>query len=165
MKTPQHKGKSEKTEGEHVIYFLLHYTVSTIFFFGFTLRFGIYEIEDYTITYLFTLEFLELIGVLFCISILCTIIGRTLAYALLWVIHTQFLDKTIKNFRGINTGINKITIYKFIIMTILSSFFFAIGFITILQDTLFDEKTLGSLIIVYLLVKLGTFAFVNFAIK
>ena len=165
MKIPKHKTKSEKTEGEHIIYFLLHYTVSTIFFFGFTLKFGIYDITEYTIAYLFTLEFLELIWTLFCISILCFLIGRTIAYVLIWVIFTQFLDKTVKNFRDINTGINKITIYKLIIATILSSFFFAIGLIAILQDTLFDERTLISLIGVYLLVKLGTLAFVNLAMK
>lgn len=66
--------------------------------------------------------------------------------------------KTIKKFFEINTGMNKLGVV-WVLNVITSSVIFAFGIVALLQDAIYDENTVFTLIGTYLMIRLFMFLF------
>lgn len=166
--------KGERTSGDLLAYFMFHNLVSLVFFFVTTLVLQIYVMKDdiygYTwiqvIGYLISAEFWELtVFKVFPISIICSVLGRITAYYII-KLYVRYRDRKLKTRRTtkrwgeLNRGINRMGV-KFIITSFIASFIFTIGVVSVLSYAFFDEVTLLPLMLMYALVKLGTFFFVR----
>lgn len=153
--------KSERASGDLLTYFILHNSVSVLFFFLFTLYFEIYIGKDRLIGFIFQKEFWELaIFQVFPICVISSLIGRITAYYILKGYHNyrnrkRTIKRTPKKWSELNTGINKLGL-EFFISALFTSFIFSLGLVSVLQFAVFNEQTLLSLIVIYAGVKIGT---------
>lgn len=69
-------------------------------------------------------------------------------------------NKTIKKFWEINTGMNKLGVV-WVLTIIVSSVIFAFGIVALLQDAIYDENTIFTLIGTYLIIRLLIFLFLK----
>jgi len=169
--------KAERASGDVLTFFLLHNLFSVFYFFVVTIAMGIYSAQDeiygYTwiqlIGYLISSNFWELtIFRVFPICILAGVAGRITAfYGIKACI--SYRDRKLKTKRAtkkwseLTKGINRMGI-KFVITSLLTSFIYTVGLITMLSYALFNEATLLPLIIAYSVVKIGTHFFVRWIV-
>ena len=160
MMRKEYSEKSERASGDLLTYFIIHNSVSVLFFFIFTLYFGIYIGADRLIGFVLQKEFWELaIFQVFPICVISSLIGRIIAFYALKGYHNyrnrkRSIKRTPKKWSELNTGINKLDL-TFFISALFTSFIFSLGLISILQFAMFNEKTLLSLIVIYVGVKIG----------
>lgn len=161
--------KSERTSGDLLTYFIIHNSVSVLFFFLSTLYFGIYIGVDRLIGFVFQKEFWELaIFQVFPICVISSLIGRITAYYILKGSHNyrnrkRTIKRTPKKWSELNTGINKLGL-EFFISALITALIFSLGLISVLQFAVFNEQTLLTLIIIYAGVKIGTHYFVQYIV-
>lgn len=160
--------KSERVSGDLLSYFLAHNIISVLFFFVFTIAMGIYARQEdlygfswiQVIGYLISIEFWELtVFQIFPISIISSIIGRITAFYSIkgyyrYKDRKQRTRRTTKRWSELNRGINRMGL-KFLITSLITSFIYSIGVITMLSYAIFDENTLLPLIVVYSVLKIG----------
>lgn len=152
------KKKSERATGDLITYFAFHNLISVLLVFILTVSFKIYisKIEDVTIWFIFGRKFWELVFLrIFPIIIISSVFGRITAYLLINAIYS-YQKKSTKRWTELNRGLNKMG-FAFIITALITAFFYSIGIITVLQDKIFNEKTLLTLIGTYVILKLGVY--------
>lgn len=158
--------KSGRVEGDLLTYFIAHNIISVFFFFVFTVYFGIYIGKERLISFVFQKEFWEMtIFQVFPIGIVSSIIGRITAYYIMKLYYDRKnrrrkMKKSMKRWNELNSGINRLGLAFFLAMLI-TSIIFSLGLIGILQFMIFNEKTLLTLIAIYIGVKIATFYLVS----
>ena len=155
------KDKTERVEAEAISYFFWHNLFSVFIFFLMTMQFGVFGERNYSASYLFSMAFVEFVLVIFCFSLIAGFLGRLLAYIVLrlyfsWRSKKNGRIKVMKKFGELNSGLNKISI-TFVISAFITAVVFAFGVVILLQNMLFDENTLLTLMATYLLLKMGIF--------
>ena len=151
--------RAERINGDLLLYFCLHTIFSVLFFFILTVGvFKIYinKIEDVTFGFIFSEDFWGLVFKIFGMYIISTIIGRGTAYYIINAYFKKQKGKAMKRWGELNSRINKIGLVL-IISAFLTSVFYAVGIIIILQDKIFNENSLLTLIATYILFKLGVY--------
>jgi len=150
----------KRMEGDNIIYFMIHNSISFVAFFFIAWNLNLFDVGDDSISYLISMEFLRLLLLIFGLSLICSLlIGRILGYGILWIIFNFGLKKKVRTFWHLNThGMNEINL-SYLISTILSSLMFAVGALFVLENKLFGENTLFSLIITYILIKIIIYLF------
>ncbi len=161
MKTKKPKTKrTDRVTGDALLYFTLHITISVLFFFLFTVRLEVYEAKNVPITFFFTSEFWDMvIFQVFVFIIISSIIGRITAYYIIKAYFYYGTKKSTKRWTEINRGINKFSLLIFLLTALTTSIIYSLGIIAVLQDRIFNESTLLTLIFTYILFKVGCFFF------
>jgi len=134
-------------------YFLFHNLISIMLFFFIALQLRLFESQSSEISHLLSIAYVQLVLLIFGISLLSGIIGRIFAYVLIKMI---FKKKPIKTIGEFNRGINKISM-SYLLSTFLSAIIFSIGAFAILQNMLFNEDSLFTLIATYTVIKIGVY--------
>ena len=160
MKTGKRE-KTERVEAEAISYFFWHNLFSVFIFFLMTMQFGLFKERNYSFSYIFSIDFGLFVIIIFCFSLLAGFIGRLTAYIVLkayfsWRNKRNRKIKVMKKFGELNSGINKISI-AFFISAFITAVVFSLGVVLLLQNMLFDENTLLTLMATYLLLKIGIF--------
>lgn len=163
--SPGKKQKTERVTGDALLYFFLHNLISVFFFFLFTVRLEIYDGTNVSVAFLFTLEFWEMvIFQILLFSIVSSIIGRITAFMLMKAYFKYGAKKSMKRWTELNTGINRFSLVIFLLTALITSIVYSLGIIAILQDRIFSENTLLTLIFTYILFKTGVFFVVRWFI-
>ncbi|MHA2339302.1 MAG: hypothetical protein ACXACX_18485, partial [Candidatus Hodarchaeales archaeon] len=109
----------------------------------------------------------QFIGILIGLTILLGFLARAIAYGLFRIYYYYKNERsqgmritTIKSFWDMNQGINEFTTYSYLLTVIISSLFFAIGVVAIIQFKLFRSDSLLSFIGAYLIVKVGVYVYI-----
>lgn len=155
MKIDRQKGSSQRVVGDSIWYFCFHNLVSVSLFFIFTLSWGLYGEKNSNIGYIFSTDFWLLFLQIFAISLISGIIARISVFIIMRAYY-RWQGKSMKRWGEISSGMNKIGL-TFLLSTLLTALVFCLGLIAILQDRIFDEKTLLTLMFSYLIIKLGIF--------
>lgn len=165
----EEKTKGRRVSGDLLFYFCLHNLISVLLFFLFTINLGIYAGHDLMLIDIIRQEFWELaILKVFPISILCSFLGRIGAYYIL-KLQVKIRDRnrkikgTTKKWSELNSKMNRLGL-PFFIGALISSIIYTLGMVGILQYVIFNEKSLLSLIVVYIGIKIGTYYFVQWFI-
>lgn len=158
--------RTDRVTGDALLYFFLHSLISVLFFFLFTVRLEVYEAKDVPITFFFTSDFWDMVmfQVLLFI-IISNVIGRITAYFIIRAYFYYRTKKSMKRWTELNRGINKFSILIFLLTALTTSIIYSLGIIAILQDKIFDENTLLTLIATYILFKIGCFFFWRWLIR
>jgi len=163
-------GKSERVQGDALMYFVLHNSISILIFFVLTIYFEVYIGTERLIGFVFQREFWELVLFqVFPISILSSITGRLIALygvinGYIWYKNRKrVVKKSQKRWSELNNGLNRIGI-AFFISALFTSVIYSLGLVAILQFVIFDESSLLTLVIVYIGFKIGTFLFVRYLV-
>jgi len=151
--TTDQKKQYHRVSGDAIWYFFLHNSISLFIFFGFILQLGLFDRQSDTITDLLSWSYAELVLTLFGISLLAGLLGRIFGYFILRLI---FRKNPIKKIGEFNQGINKLG-FSFLISTMISSVLFSIGATAVLQEAIFNEDTLFTLIATYVIIKICVF--------
>ena len=169
--------KTERASGDLLWYFLLHNLISVLFFFVFTILMGIYVslIDIYgfswvqVIGYLINRDFWELVVFqIFPISVISSVLGRIAAFYCIKGYY-KYRDRKAKVIRAtkrwseLNKGINRIGI-KFLITSLITSFIYAFGMVSILSNIIFNQVAFLPLLVVYSMLKIGVFYFVKWLV-
>ena len=127
---------------------------------------GIFEYSFTSWLDFLTLVFFEALIYVMFLMVLCGLIGRGLAYITLKLIfERKRKDRTtrvMKKIGEINTGINKIVSFAYIISILLSAFIFTLGIFPILESRIFGTSTFTTIVWTYLIVKVSIFLIVVF---
>lgn len=167
-------GSSVRASGDLWGYFLLHNMLSIFLFFVVSISLGIYTEYDMLIEYSWTQileyvissEFWELtVFRIFPISVICSIAGRIIAFYSVkgyykYVDRNREVKRAMKRWSEMNSKINQMGI-RFFITALITSFFYSVGLVALLSFLVFDETTLLPLIVIYSLLRFGTFYFVR----
>lgn len=165
-------GAGERVSGDLLSYFLFHNLISVLFFFAITINLRIYAdkyvTDGYTwmqvFGYVISSDFWELtVFQIFPISLLSSVMGRITAFFLIRMYYNYYGNRATKRWSELNRGINRMGI-KFVITALITSFFFTIGLISLLSCYVFDEKTLLPLMVIYSVLKIGTYLFVRWLV-
>lgn len=169
------KQKSERVTGDALLYFCLHNLISVMFFFFFTVSFKVYEGKDIIISYVFTLDFWEMvIFQVLLFSIISSAIGRISAFLIMKAYFkyrakkttkTTKTTKTMKRWSELNRGINRFVLSIFLLTAFITSLLYSLGLVAILQDRIFNETSLLSLILTYILFKTGLFFLIRWVVR
>ena len=159
MKVNRQKGSSERVVGDSISYFIFHNIISVTLFFVFTLSLRLYGDKNSNIGYILTSDFWLLFLQIFAISLLSGIIARITVFVIMRAYYS-WRNKSMKRWGEISTGINKVGL-TFLISTLFTALVFCLGLIPILQNRIFDENTLFTLIVSYLIIKLGIFLIIR----
>ena len=176
-KSRQDTEKTERASGDLLWYFLLHNLISVLFFFMFTILMGIYDplIDIYgfswiqVIGYLVNQNFWELVLFqIFPVSIISSVLGRITAFFsirgyYMYADRKAKVKRATKRWGELNKGINRIGI-KFFITSLITSFIYAFGMVSILSNAIFNQVTFLPLLIVYSVFKIGVFYFVKWLV-
>ena len=154
------KKKVTRASGDAILYFCFHNAISLIFFFVLTINLDIYSGTDLMIVYVFSRDFwyMALLQV-FPVLILSSIIGRLTAFITI-NLYCNYKERPMKRWSELNNGINKIGIV-FIITALITSIVYSLGLIVLLQNAIFDEETLITLVASYMGLKLLTFIIIR----
>lgn len=163
-------GKPSRTQGDLLVYFIIHNSISVLLFFVLTIYFEVYVGTELLIGYVFQREFWEMVLLeVFPISVFSSITARLITlYGIIngyiWYKNRKrIVKKSPKRWSELNQKINKVGI-AFFLTSLLTSIIYGIGLIGILQIAIFNETTLTTLIIVYTGFKIGTFLFVRYIV-
>ena len=179
MKMNRNRNKSQNQQittatrvtGDAVVYFILHNLISVFFFFLFTIRLEVYDATIMTFSDIFTLEFWGLVIIeVFFLSVVSGIIGRVGAYL---SIKTYFYfrnqkrtkKKIMKRWGELHSGINEFNLIIFVLTSFITSLVYSLGVIAVLQNKIFDEESLLTLIGIYVMVKIGIYFLVRWIAK
>lgn len=160
---------SERASGEMGVYFILHNMISVFFFFVFTINMGIYVGQDITLGYAISSEFWELtVFRIFPLSVISSIVGRVTAFYGIkgyykYADRKKKVKRVMKRWSEMNSKINRMGI-RFLITALITSFFYSTGVIMLLTYMVFDETTLLPLVLIYSVLKIGTFFFVRWLV-
>lgn len=153
------KKKLVRSDVDAISFFFWHNIISMFLFFMCTMSFGFYGARDRSIAYIFSLDFLWFILLIFVCSMGAGLLGRLLAYILMKV-YFDWRGKVMKKVGDLNRGINKISV-AFFLSAFLTAVAFSLGVVIILQDKVFNQNSLLTLMGSYLLLKIGIY----FAVK
>ncbi|MHA1502436.1 MAG: hypothetical protein ACTSSB_11350 [Candidatus Heimdallarchaeota archaeon] len=153
MKEHEKKYTNRRVQGDSLYYFCFHNLISILLFFLFALNLKLFESQSDEISQILSIGYVQLLFMIFGISLLCGILGRIIAYILLKMV---FKNKPIKTFGEFNQGINKISM-SYLLSTFVSAVIFSIGAFAILQNVLFDEESLFTLMATYIIIKIGVY--------
>lgn len=158
--------KSGRVTGEAVLYFFLHNLISVGFFFLFTINLELYDGSEVSIAFLFTSEFWEMVIFdVLLFSVISSIIGRASAYGVMRVYFKYGKkNKQMKRWTELNSGINKFSLVIFLLTAFITAVVYSLGMIFILQDRIFNEDSLSTLVATYILFKVGVFFLVRWFI-
>jgi len=165
----EYTGNSERASGDLLCYFILHNMISVFYFFVITVYMGIYVGQELVLGYIFSREFLELtVFEIFPLSVISSVFGRITAFYgtkgyYKYMDRNRKVKRSMKRWSELNKGINRMGI-KFLITALITSFFYSMGVITLLSYMVFDETSLLSLIVIYSVLKFGTFLFVRWLV-
>lgn len=150
-----HKEKRYKRfEGDQLVYYLIHSIIATFIFIYIALQLDFFSLKENTIEYLFTWRFLALIFIVFLWSLVSSMIARIIGYFLLLGIYKHSIPKS---FFAINLkGINRLGL-RYLLALFITSVLWSLGAITILQDQIFENEDIFSLIIMYVVIKFTVF--------
>lgn len=166
-----HVQTTQKVTGDAISYFILHNMISVFFFFLFTINLEVYDAREITITFLFTLDFWEMvIFEVFIFSMLSSGIGRVGAYLIIkggyYLRNRKRRKKKItKRWGELNSGINQFHWLVFILTALITSLIYSLGVVFILRDTIFSSDSLSSLIVIYIGFKVGVYFFIRWLTK
>lgn len=151
---------SKRIEGDKWYYFIIHSIFSGIIFFFFAINLGLLSNSSETISELISINFFFVILIVFVVSVISSILGRVISYYFIKTIivyvpryismkkNKPFNLKEMRRFWELNTGINKMG-YLFLIASLLSSLFFSIGALTIVQSKIFGTSNIYTLVTTY----------------
>ena len=154
-----HHRKAQRVEGEILWYLLFYNTISGLLFILITTSLGIYDLSEDTISIIITSEFLNLIFIIFIVSLITSIVGRFIAFFTLKFIFSYY-NKPMKRFGELQKGVNKIGMV-YLVSTLISSVLFAFGAIAILENMIYDKPTIFTLFATYLILKMTIFVIVK----
>ncbi len=159
------KKKAKRVTGDALLYFCLHNLISVFFFFLFTVRLDVYDGMDVPIAFLFTSEFWEMvIFQILLLSIVSSSIGRATAFFIMKGYFKYGAKKAMKRWSELNTGINNFSLIIFLLTALITSIVYSLGIVMILQDRIFSDNSLLTLIFTYILFKTGVFFFVRWLV-
>lgn len=156
------KIKEGRSEGDSPIYYAIHNLIGSGFFIFIIFYYDLFNLREITVGDVLTVNFLYSILVLFIISVTTNILGRFLGHPILTLIYRKTVTKTFWELNS--TGINKIGLRYFGAIFI-SSLLFALGAVAIIQNKVFKENTLESLILTYLIIKIIIYTITKIWIK
>lgn len=165
------KNKEKKSflgngNGDNLWFFILYNIYSLIVFFIFGYSANLF-VSITMISQIFSVEFLNVyLNILFW-NIISSIFGWFLALFTLRAFKTYVLKKAMKNFHDLNVGLNKfpITSLAFYISIFISTFCFTIGASTIIENLLFSELSIITLMISFLLIKIVIYGITKMIIE
>ena len=158
--------KSKRIEGDEFWYFLLHNVYSSLIFgiSGYIL--GIFEYNFSNWWDFLTLVFFDALIYVMFLMILCGLAGRGLAYITLKIIFERKrkdgTTRVMKKIGELQSGINKLASWSYIISILLSAFIFTLGIFPILESRIFGTSTFTTIVWTYLIVKVSIFLIVIF---
>lgn len=160
--------KPERASGDQISYFLLHNITSSIIFIIITISVGVYigysTFLGYgwleIIGYVFSVEYLSLVFVIFGYAILSGIFGRILSFYIIKLYHKYYRRRSTKRWSEYNSGINRMGI-RWMLAALITSLFYTIGIIAILSQAIFNEITLLPLMIIYFGLKIFIYLIVR----
>ncbi|HEC40452.1 MAG TPA: hypothetical protein ENI29_19580 [bacterium] len=159
------KKKSKRVTGDALLYFCLHNLISVFFFFLFTIRLEVYDGMDIPVAFLFTSEFWEMvIFQVLLFSIVSSIIGRSTAFLIIKGYFKYGTKKTMKRWSELNRGINNFSLIIFLVTALITSIVYSLGIVIILQDRIFSDNSILTLIFTYILFKTGVFFFIRWLV-
>ncbi|MFW9874992.1 MAG: hypothetical protein ACFFG0_17940 [Candidatus Thorarchaeota archaeon] len=153
----QTKGKA----GKEMIwyYFILHNIISLIFFVWFIGGWGLFDRQTTDLITIFSMEHLQFVIIIIGISFISGLLGRFFAYLILYA-NYKYQKLIPRTYGELDIGVNKIDSAYFISL-ILSSILFSIGAIFILQEKIFGDNNVISLILSYFIIKISIMLYVN----
>jgi len=174
-KTQKQTQTTERVTGDALFYFITHNIISVAFFFFFTIGLEVYEIADMPIISLFSIDFMVdfwnmVIFDVFLFSVFSSIIGRILAFGIMKLYFylrnkKRRRQKTMKIWSELNSGINRFNLMVFLITAFLTSIIYSLGVIATLNNNIFDESSLITLIVVYAMFKISIYFVVRWITK
>jgi len=158
--TREKRPRTGKGEGDKFWFFVFHNLISIAVFFWIAIAVDLFEKQADSLFDIFSFSFVYFLFEVLLISVISGFFGRILTYIPLKLWYNYVSRKEIKSFGQINKGVNEMLSMSYIISTLLSSIIFALGALTIIQSKLFEEDTLGTLILSYLIIKITISAFI-----
>lgn len=142
---------SRRSEGDRYIYFIVHTLASSLLFILIGTKFQFFSIQSGRIEDVFTLDFLLVVIIIIIVSFVVGMIGRIFAYYFVMGVYKKTATKTFVEINSI--GINKIGA-RFFVDLILSSIFFSLGAVFIVQRKIFGTTDeIFYLIITYIIIR------------
>lgn len=144
-----------RAEGDKWIYYILHSFYAALIFIVVAIYFDYFILKSDFVTDIFTISFLQSIGIVFIVSIAINLFSRVLAYKTLQGIYRKSVTR---NFWQLNsTGVNKVGV-RYLLAILISSALFCLGAVMILQEKLFSQKDeVTSIILIYISIKVFIF--------
>lgn len=124
------------------------------------MQFGFYGARDRSVGYVFSIDFLDFILLIFIFSLGAGLLGRLLAY-LIMKLYFDWKRKAMKKVGELNRGINKVSV-GFFLSAFITAIAYSLGVVAILQDKMFNTHTLITLMATYLVLKIGIYFLVKY---
>lgn len=155
-----------KSRGDNIWFFLLYTMFGAIWFFILGYLYDIFHTIS-EISEILTMDFLMIMINIIFINLLSSSIAWISAFLILKYIKRYVFNTEIRSFGDLSDGINKFPLLSLtaLLSIILSSLLYAIGFLAILQNSLFAENGFLSLILTYFLIKIFIHVFVIIIIE
>ena len=155
------KQRARKIEGDAIWYFFLHNFYSALLFavVGFSL--GIFAYEFLTLLEIFSWVFFDVVFQVVLIMVFTGLVGRFFAYLTLKAIFDWKLHRAMKSIGTLNSGINKIVSWTYIISVALTAFIFTLGIFPIIQFEIFGKDTFTTIVWTFLVLKISIFVAVR----
>lgn len=157
----QKKERAERVKADNILYFFLHNILSVFLFFIISIQFNLYNLEtNDSFSILISGDFWIVVFEIFIFSIISGIISRIVVFFGLRIYFYYYRNKVMKTWTSLNKGWNKISI-AFFISSFITAILYVIGFLQILQNSIFSEATLLTLIGAYAILKVSVFIIVR----
>jgi len=157
MKT--HVKSQKHVTGDKYGYFFWHSLLTGGMFLVFVWFTGLYNITRYnTFDVFFNMDFWTLVIIVFLFTMICGYVSRVIVYRLMKWFYSDFLARktkhirTIKSWDEINTGVNSLGM-SWILTSIISTVIFLTGMVMLIQTKIFDNTSIGTVVLTYILVK------------
>jgi len=154
------RGKKGRFKGERIYYIVLHNAISLILFFWVAISMDLFSRKTQIIQELFKISFVELFIYVFALTIFTGLIARLIAYITLYLIIEKGFKKDMKKIGEINKGIDSLD-FNYILGSLVASILFSIGALVILQDVIFNNRSIYTLILAYIIMKVGVYGLIK----
>lgn len=154
------RNRKGRFTGDRWYYLILHNTISAFLFFALMISMNLFNQKTQFIREIFTINFVQLFIYVFALNIFTGLIGRAIAYIILYFLIVKWRHRNMKKIGEINYGIDSIN-FNYFIGSLLGSLLFSIGAVIILQQVLFSDSSIYSLIVSYLVMKGGVYLLVK----
>jgi len=152
----ERKLKSKRVQGDSVYFFILSNIVSLVVFFILAFNLDIFNSTVVTISDMISFDFGRLLLMIFGLMLVSGIVGRIMAYITIRLIAHYYMGRETKKIGEFISGINGIS-FSYFFSTLISAILFAIGGLKVIQEKIFGEVTIITLIFTYVIVKIIVF--------
>ncbi|MFX1238761.1 MAG: hypothetical protein ACFFAS_18575 [Promethearchaeota archaeon] len=148
--------RSKASRGDSVWFFIIYSIFSALFFFTLGTVFKTFT-DVVSFSEMFATDYLILLINIFVLNLISSVLSWILTFFTLKYVKRYVFETEMKSYGDLSKGVNKFPLLSLssIISLLLSSFLFTIGFIAILESSLFGANNILSLVLTYLIIKIG----------